>query len=144
MLRTKHDDIFSKIIRERADWTCEKCGRDYHANRAGLHCSHVYGRRRMSVRYDIDNAMAHCVYCHKILGENPIEFTKLYMEKYGQGRLDLLTEKANSTRKWSPPSKKTGYKGEKEEMYKHYKGELNRLLALRAEGVKGWIEVINF
>jgi hypothetical protein len=144
MKRDKYDKVFSDLIRERADWTCENCSRQFHHNRAGLHCSHVYGRRKMSVRYDMDNAMAHCVYCHRHLGENPIMFALHYIYNRGQGKLDLLIERERQIKKWEKPSKKTGYKGEKEYMYKHYQSELTRLLDLRKSGKEGWIEVTNW
>ena len=140
MLRTKHDDIFSKLVRERADWTCEYCCKEFHNNRGGLHCSHVYGRRRASVRYHPLNAMAHCIYCHKYLGENPLLFASHYASLRTPDEQAELILLANEVKKWEKPSKKTGYKGEKEELYMHYKDELLRLTSLRKDGVTGWIE----
>ncbi len=71
------DDLFSKLVRERANWCCEKCGK-YHpeGTRRSLHCSHFFSRRKRSTRWDPRNAAAHCFKCHQELGENPIEFTK--------------------------------------------------------------------
>ncbi len=82
--RDKFDDVFSKFIRTRAKWTCEFCKKNFESNRAGLHCSHMFGRRNITVRYHPSNAFAHCVYCHKRLGENPIEFAEWAEKKLGK------------------------------------------------------------
>jgi len=88
--RDKFDDVFSRFIRTRAKWTCEHCKKNFENNRGGLHCSHMFGRRNITVRYHPDNAFAHCVYCHKYLGENPIEFSKWAENKLGKKIIDQV------------------------------------------------------
>ena len=144
MKRDKYDTIFSNLIREMYDYTCCNCSRNLRSNSAGLHCSHFFGRRKQSVRYDLDNALAHCIYCHRILGENPVDFYDHYVKVKGIGCLELLRERANKLKKWEKASKKTGYKGEKEDMYKHYKKEYEKVLDMRKEGVVGYIECVNW
>lgn len=90
MKRDKFDQVFSNFIRTRAKWTCENCGKNFEANRGSLHCSHYYGRRAATTRYHPDNAMAHCVYCHKKLGENPALHADLTLKKLGQEKYDRL------------------------------------------------------
>lgn len=88
----KRDTVFSKLIRLRARFNCEKCGR-YFPQGHGLQCSHFFGRRHMSTRWDPDNAAAHCFVCHMRFGENPIEFTAWIKQYLGDGRYDMLTER---------------------------------------------------
>lgn len=96
MKRDKFDDVFSKLVRTRAKWTCENCGKNFEHNKGSLHCSHYYGRRAITTRYYPDNAMAHCVYCHKHLGENPQLHTDLTIKKLGFDRYTKLIEVWNN------------------------------------------------
>jgi len=72
----KADRYFSYFIRERDNWICKKCKTQYPRKAQGLHCSHFFGRRAESTRFDPNNADAHCYYCHQYLGSNPLEFTE--------------------------------------------------------------------
>lgn len=144
MKRDKYDTVVSDLVREMHDWTCESCGKQFHNNRSALHCSHFHGRVRKSTRYDLDNCQAHCDTCHKLYTDHPNLHTAHYEKVRGSGMLAITTERARMTKKWEPPSKKTGYKGEKEAMYQHYKSELKRLKALREDGIMGYIEVTNW
>ena len=38
------DALFSKLVRELADYRCEVCGRSYRHEPGGLHCSHHLSR----------------------------------------------------------------------------------------------------
>jgi hypothetical protein len=132
----KHDIIFSKVIRERNDWNCESCGMGFRNDPMGLHCSHYIGRSNRAVRWDCDNASAHCGSCHHHFGMFPGEHVRWYVRTYGDGMEQIVTEKARKIRKWK--------KWDKAEMYAHYKAEYKRLTDLRAQGVTGWIDVVNF
>ena len=73
--RDKTDVLFSNLIRRRAKWTCQVCGRYFpEGARQGLHCSHHFSRRKKSVRFSPINASAACFHCHQTLGENPVLF----------------------------------------------------------------------
>ena len=130
MKRDKHDDIFSKLVRERNDWTCECCGKEFHNNTKGLHCSHFQGRRSVSTRYHPLNALAHCVACHRKLGERPAEFVTHYDEVFPNMR-DAIVQLSNQTLKMKPWMR--------EEIYLHHKSEYNRLRDMRADGCTGYI-----
>jgi hypothetical protein len=88
--------------------------------------------------------VAHCVSCHIRFGENPEEFHNHYIQINGEEALEELTERWRTIKKWAKPSKKTGYKGEKEDMYQHYKKELKRVEELREQGIQGRITLINW
>jgi len=131
--RDKRDDVFSKLVRERAGWCCEHCGKYYpEGNRQGLHCSHLFSRRHRATRWHPANAFAHCYNCHQYLGGNPVVFAGWAEKQLGAGMIDLLREKAHSVIKLKKP--------DLEELYKHLKAELKAMESKRASGERGRIE----
>lgn len=139
MKRTQADDWFSKCVRERVDWHCEKCGKYYPpGKRQGLHCSHIFSRRHNSIRYDPDNAFAHCFSCHQWFGGNPVEAGEWVVGKLGAGLIAILTEKKNDANLAKLMKKSEN------EIGKYYKAEFTRMMALRADGRKGRIEITGF
>ena len=113
----KWDAVFSQIIRTRAKWMCEVCGKP--GQGSGLHCSHFYSRRHQATRYDPDNAAAMCFGCHQKMGGNPILFQNWIEDYLGSERYSMLNEKHHRIVKRT--------KKDKDELYKHLKGELAKL-----------------
>lgn len=135
--RDKLDAVVSELVRERANWTCEHCGTEYsHERRQGLHCSHLWSRRSVSTRWHPDNLFAHCYGCHQRLGGNPVAFRDWALKQLGGTRFDELTMRAHKPIKYT--------KADKEEMYQHYKKELERLKKLRKEGKTGYLEFVAY
>lgn len=135
--RDKIDDVFSKVIREAADWTCDCCGRQVPDDKKmSLHASHYMSRRHSATRFDPNNVFAHCFSCHQKLGENPSEFYRWYCSEMGEGMESLIREKAMGICKRS--------KADKEGLYRHFKLELTRIRAERAEGAQGKIPVVGY
>jgi len=71
--RTKADNLFSKLIRER-DGECLRCGRTDH-----LQCAHIQARENRYIRFHPKNAITLCPSCHKwnyekSLHKNPAAF----------------------------------------------------------------------
>lgn len=130
--RDKYDALFSELVRERADWVCEFCRRNYRFDHHGLHCSHLFGRAKQSVRLHPENAFAHCMRCHDNLGQHPVDFAEWARVQLGEQRYLKLQYLA------SKPTKFT--KADREAMHKHYLAEKKRLLAMRKAGVMGRIE----
>lgn len=54
--RDKHDIVFSQLVRERANYECDYCGRQFRHEPSKLHCSHFKSRRHKSTRYHPFNA----------------------------------------------------------------------------------------
>lgn len=135
---TTPDSHFSKCIREAAGWKCECCGTEYPENAQGLHCSHFFGRRAYGVRFDPDNAFAHCFGCHSKLGGNPYDFHKWAEKQIGAGLIQILREKREDTNlaKYIKKNLKS--------VSDHYREELKRLKQLRAEGAVGKLKVQGF
>ncbi len=136
MKRTAADDAFSKCVRERADWTCESCGKVYEKKSQGLHCSHFFSRRHRATRWAGDNAAAHCFYCHQTLGGNPVEFHRWIENHLGETRLQIVEDLKNSIVKIP--------KSEEKEIAKHYREQLKMIEQKRADGVTGYIDFVSW
>jgi hypothetical protein len=92
------DREWSNYIRERDDWTCQRCGKQYYPPTSALHCSHFWSRGNWCVRFDEENTEALCYGCHSYLGGNPMEFHRYYLEKIGQEKMDALELRKNTTK----------------------------------------------
>src|SRR5512139_1830886 len=87
---TPADAAFSKCVRERAEWKCERCGAQHPPPTQALHCSHYHSRGHWSTRFDPKNVIAACYGCHNYLSMNREEYTKLMREIIGEQALDTL------------------------------------------------------
>ena len=90
------DVIWSKYIRTRDNWTCQRCGTKYHPPTSALHCSHFWSRGNWSVRFDFFNCQALCYGCHSYLGGNPQEHREFILNKLGQKEFDALQKRRNT------------------------------------------------
>lgn len=134
--RTPADIAFSKCVRGRAGWKCERCGSQHEENSQGLHCSHYHGRGKWGVRFDPDNAFAHCYGCHKYLSAHPSVFAAWVYDEMGGGRLELLKERVNDISLGKVYARTKG----KGDIARHFREEFSRIKQLRLEGVRGRIE----
>lgn len=132
----KIDRVFSRLIRVRDEFTCQKCGRQHAENSQGLHASHFFSRRHQSTRHDPDNACAHCMACHQYLGENPIVFQSWIRTYLGDVRYSELCFRANQIVKRT--------QADKDALYAHLKSELARLEDQRAQGATGVLSVVPY
>jgi hypothetical protein len=94
MKRDTLDALFSKFIRTRDKWTCQRCGKVYLPPTQALHCAHVLSRGKLSVRYDVFNAAALCYGCHRWLDTHPDLKTAFFLARLGQTEYDLLQFRA--------------------------------------------------
>jgi len=130
---SKFDAVFSKLVRERANWTCEVCNTYYpEGNRRGIECSHFFTRSRQGTRLHPQNAACHCTKCHFNFGGNPIEFSRWIKDHLGEQLAYDIEQLSHRIKK------KT--KAYREEEYLHLKAELARMEELRRQGVRGRIE----
>jgi len=138
--RDAADHWFSKCVRERTDYTCEVCFKQYDRSSTGLHCSHYFGRANKSVRWHGDNAFAHCYGCHQKMSANPHDFSRWAERILGEGRYALLVERKNDTNtaKQLVKDNKAGL------IAKHYKQQHELILDKRREGHSRYIDFENY
>jgi len=125
--RDPADIAFSNFIRERDEFTCQRCRKFYpEGRRQGLHCSHFFSRRHQATRFYSPNACAHCFSCHQYLGGNPVEFSEWINAYLGDEAFVELRQRKETI------CKRT--KGEKKEIAQHWKAQLAYLQRCREEG----------
>ena len=83
---TPADAAFSKCVRARAGWACERCGAYHGPGSRGLGCSHHHGRGAWAIRLDPLNAEALCTACHFLVGGTE-ERRKEVLTEYEQALL---------------------------------------------------------
>lgn len=95
------DRVFSRYIRLR-DGRCVRCG-NTGSGKDGietLHCSHFFGRRKESVRYDPDNCDTLCFGCHQHWGsDNRESYREFKKKQLGEQRFNALVVRANTRQK---------------------------------------------
>ena len=88
---TTADSYFSKLVRCRAEWCCEFCGRFVpEPDRQALHASHIVKRSRRMTRWLPLNAMSLCAEHHSILEMNPLIHADWVKSKIGQDKYEYL------------------------------------------------------
>ncbi len=130
--RTPADDAFSKCVRERADYTCERCGAKHTRDSSGLHCSHHFRRGNWGIRFDPMNAEALCYGCHSFTGGTEERMREVMTE----AQFEILRDKKNDIGLGRIVRKTKG----KGEIAKHYREELKKLQERRANGEVGYLE----
>ena len=134
--RDAADKAFSECIRERSNWQCEGCGRQFSEDsRGSLQCAHIFGRRNKSIRQDPLNAFAFCFGCHQNYTENPLMFDLFVKAELG-GAVEILTEKRNTLVKYNKLFVK--------ECAAHYRDQFKGMRQQREQGETGRIEFIGF
>jgi len=94
----KTDMLWTRHIRVRDNYTCQKCGRVYpEDNCRNLGVSHFHGRGHENVRFDDENCDAICTLpCHHYWGgEGRKEYEAFKIDQLGQERFDLLMLKSH-------------------------------------------------
>ena len=127
------DIAFSKFIRERDEWTCQRCGTHDPdgPQRKGSHkvqCSHIFPRGNQSTRFYSINAKTLCFNCHNWFGSTPVEAARWVKDYLGSETLEELEKRARQV--W-PRTKK-----EKKEIAKHWRAQTEYLIRCREEGIE--------
>ena len=133
---TPADSAFSKCVRLRVNYVCERCGAHHDKSSTGLHCSHHHRRGHWGVRLDPDNAESLCYGCHSLMGGTQERLNAVMTE----ARQELLIERKNDIG-LGKLYRKTNGKGD---IAKHYRLELVRIQKLRDEGEMGRIDFEGF
>ena len=132
LLITPADTAFSRCVRERAEWRCERCGVEHPPPTQALHCSHYFGRGNWGTRFSPSNAAALCFGCHRRLGSSPDEHQAWQLERLGTAEIDRLRALA------SAPA--YGIRKHIKAIARHYRDEFGRMQQQRIAGVTGRLE----
>jgi hypothetical protein len=128
----KLDRVFSQLVRNRTGWRCERCNTLYERGSQGLHCSHIFSRRAVGLRWHPSNAVAHCFSCHQWYGGNPI-----LGAEWAENHLGNETV-ANLRTRFHKPVKLSA--ADKEVIFKRLKTMLEWMESRRAEGYMGRLD----
>ena len=118
------DRWFSKCVRARAGWRCEKTGKQFKEGDAGLHCSHIFSRRHRTIRWCLDNAQALSFSAHQWFGGNPVDSGAWVERLLGAGHMAILREKRDNGIK-VPKSEEKEIARFYREQYKRNQGQQN-------------------
>jgi len=134
---TPADKAFSKCIRIRANWTCERCFNQFFPPATGgLDCSHHHSRGNWSIRLDPLNAEALCYGCHSHVGGTQERREKVLSTRI----IDILFEKKRDTGLGREYRKTKGVGL----IAKYYREEFQRMQELREQGETGRIEFVGY
>ena len=98
----KIDAVISLIIRNRDNWTCQRCFTKYESPTRALHCSHYFSRRFMGTRFNFLNLIALCYGCHRLWeGDKQGAYKDLMIQRLGQNEYNVLEFKARNITKFS-------------------------------------------
>ena len=130
------DQLFSRLVRERANWICEHCEKDFRHDTVQLQCAHIVGRRILRLRHDPRNAVALCASCHHYFTDRPLEFASWIAYRLGDVIPEELRRLANEVHR--------RHKDWKKEARKHYREELKKIEEKRKKGDMGYIDFVGY
>jgi hypothetical protein len=89
------DRQFSRFIRERDDWRCQRCRQAHSRKSVELHSAHMFGRGKPATRFDPENACALCVGCHQHLDTHPDLKREFFRNRLGDEAFEALQLRSN-------------------------------------------------
>jgi 5-methylcytosine-specific restriction endonuclease McrA len=95
---TPADRKLSLEVRERDEWTCQRCGRVYVPPTSGLHAAHYFSRGIPATRLDPVNLLSLCNGCHRWLAAHREEHASLMVRKFGVREFEELCKRAKGYR----------------------------------------------
>ena len=91
--KRKADKLFSLFVRSLDH--CEKC-----SSINNLQAAHIYSRRYVNLRYDIQNVLCLCSKCHFQWHDSPLDSMIWFNQAYPE-RVEYLTNKKRIIKKWT-------------------------------------------
>lgn len=92
---TKLDQAFSEKVRKR-DGSCRYCGKS-----STVYCHHIFSRRHLGTRWDPENGVALCIYCHRYIAHgDPEKFRDWVLSWMPEQKFTALKIKAYSPAKF--------------------------------------------
>lgn len=103
MKRTAADIRWSKAVRERDDYICQRCGKQYDRSSFGIHAAHIFSRGIMRTRHDIDNGITLDYGCHRVFDAMSKEDRESFARSIlGDEKYEALRVRARNPRKRQP------------------------------------------
>ena len=99
--RDSLDALFSNFVRERDNYTCQRCGKYYEPPTRAIHAAHIFSRRHKGTRHDPLNAISACHGCHAFFTGNPLIFTAWIKKRLGDEQYTLLMYRARKPTKFT-------------------------------------------
>lgn len=99
MKRNAQDARWSKQIRTRDNFTCQRCGTKHAENSFGLHAAHIFSRGIKRLRHDFRNGIALCYGCHRFIDSHAAEKEALARKILGDEEYERLRLEANTPTK---------------------------------------------
>lgn len=93
------DRKWSRAVRERDAYTCQRCGAVHAPNSQGLHGAHIFGRGKLAVRHDVENGIALCYGCHRFIDGHKEEKELLARALLGDERYEALELRSRRLKK---------------------------------------------
>ena len=90
-LKNKADKIFSQVVRSRG--VCERCHRKPPEVR--LETAHIFSRRFVTIRCDLNNVFCLCSACHRWAHDRPYLFAKFIDVKIDKDKIETLTKESS-------------------------------------------------
>lgn len=109
-LKNKLDKVFSLLIR--SEGKCVRCYKS--GDVVQLHCSHIFTRANLAVRWDRLNAKCLCATCHRWWHQNPADAIVWLSTIRSEADMKELRRRAYSVKKWEIPEMQELYKSLKE------------------------------
>src|ERR671910_118827 len=91
---------WSRAVRERDDWTCRRCHKQYPPPAMGLDAHHIFTKSRKSTAQDVQNGVSLCVGCHRSWAHAyPLEFHEWIKDELGAELYDDLQARSRTLRR---------------------------------------------
>ncbi len=125
------DSLYSKAIKIRDDYTCQRCFNKFEPGpNPGLHLAHCFSRARQLIRCFEDNAVALCVHCHiwgkegfPALDKNlPMKY-RWFNKRLGAARFKKLKHMNDNPGRYQKP--------DKQELRDYYRAKIKEMESQR-------------
>jgi len=93
----KLDKLWAEIVKIRAGYRCQRCGKKSN----NLQAHHICGRRKYSTRWVIENGVALCAACHILVQENFVEASELVKKVLEKEVYEALKKRAEMVIKYT-------------------------------------------
>ena len=95
------DELCATIVKNRAEWRCQKCGRD--REQVTMNWAHIVRRANREVRWRLDNAFCLCVGCHYWFDSSASrgDAEDFIRFKLGDEGWEKLKKDARKSRQWT-------------------------------------------